>query len=172
MGRELLAFAALALWCNTAAGPPFDPLLLVYAGRHPFPAAWAFIALGSLCAGAGAALEAGLLCMVRGARGRRRAPRRFYVMAFLVAASPVPFTLVRAAATLHRPRAWPYALAVAAGRVPRYVATIALWSLLSPPAWVAPAGVVLGVATVALPLLRRRWPVSPVAAARDTVAAA
>jgi hypothetical protein len=172
MGKELLAFTALALWCNTAAGPPFDPVLLVYAGRHPFPAAWAFIALGSLCAGAGAALEAGLLRLGRGERAPRRARRRFYVMAFLVAASPVPFTLVRAAAALHRPRAWPYALAVAAGRVPRYVATIALWSVLSPPAWVAPAGVVLGIATVALPLLRRRWPASPVAAARDTVAAA
>src|SRR5262245_62444951 len=97
MLRDLAAFVPLALWCNTAAGPPFDPVLLLYAGRHPFPAAWVLVVLGSACAGAGAALEAGL---VRAGRPTdpARARRRFYLAAFLVAASPVPFTLVRAAA--------------------------------------------------------------------------
>jgi uncharacterized membrane protein YdjX (TVP38/TMEM64 family) len=171
MVRDLVAFAALALWCNTAAGPPFDPVLLLYAGRHAFPGAWVLIVVGSLCAGAGAALEAGLL-RVGGTSRATRVPRRFYAMAFLIAASPMPFTLARAAAALHRPRAWPYALAVAAGRVPRYLATIALWTALSPPAWIVPVGGALGVATAALPFLLRRWRRSPVAAARDTVAAA
>ena len=147
MVPDLVVFTALALWCNTAAGPPFDPVLVLYAGRHPFPAAWAVIVLGATCAGAGAALEAGLLRITATSRPGRRVPRRFYAMAFLVAASPVPFTLARAAA-LHRPRPWPYALAVAAGRVPRYVATIALWTVLSPPSWIAPVGVALGVVTV------------------------
>jgi uncharacterized membrane protein YdjX (TVP38/TMEM64 family) len=172
MVKDLLAFVALALWCNTAAGPPFDPVLVLYAGRHPFPAAWAFIVLGSVSAGAGAALEAGLLRLRRRARAKPRAPRRFYAMALLVAASPVPFTLVRAAALAHPPRAWPYAVAVAVGRLPRYVATIALWAVLSPPAWVAPVGAALGIATVVMPLCLRRYRRSPVAAARDTVAAA
>jgi hypothetical protein len=171
MVRELTAFTALALWCNTAAGPPFDPVLVLYAGRHPFPAAWALVAVGALCAGLGAALEAGLLRMGTWSRPPRRAPRRFYAMAFLVAASPIPFTLVRAAAVAYRPRAWPYALAVAVGRGPRYVATIALWAVLSPPSWLAPVGVGLGLMTVLGPLIQRRWR-SPAPVARDTVAAA
>src|SRR5258707_4929863 len=155
MVRDLIAFTALALWCNTAAGPPFDPVLLLYTGRHTLPAG-VLIGLGSLWAGAGAALEAGLLRLGRRSAAARRAPRRFYAMAFLVAASPMPFTLVRAAAIAHRPRAGPYGLAVAAGRVPRYVATLALWTFFSPPAWIVPVGIPLGGASAALPPPRRR----------------
>jgi hypothetical protein len=76
MVRDLIAFTALALWCNTAAGPPFDPVLLLYAGRHALPAG-VLIGVGSLCAGAGAALEAGLLRLGRRSAPARRAPRRF-----------------------------------------------------------------------------------------------
>jgi hypothetical protein len=169
MFRDLAGFIALALWCNTAAGPPFDPVLLLYAGRHAVPAG-VLIGVGSLCAGAGAALEAGLLRLGRRSAAARPVPRRFYAMAFLVAASPMPFTLVRAAAIAHRPRAGPYALAVAAGRVPRYVGTLALWTLLSPPAWIVPAGTALGVASVAVSAIRSRRLRSLVRAGRDRVA--
>jgi hypothetical protein len=169
MVRDFIAFTALALWCNTAAGPPFDPVLLLYAGRHALPAG-VLIGVGSLCAGAGAALEAGLLRLGRRSAAARRAPRRFYAMAFLVAASPMPFTLVRATAIAHRPRAGPYALAVAAGRVPRYTATLALWTLLSPPAWIVPVGIALGVASAAVPAIRSRRLRSLVRAGRDRVA--
>ncbi|HEU0092254.1 MAG TPA: hypothetical protein VFS78_09090, partial [Vicinamibacteria bacterium] len=93
MVRDLIAFTALALWCNTAAGPPFDPVLLLYGGRHALPA-WVLIGMGSLGAGAGAALEAGLLRLSRRTGAARPAPRRFYAMAFLIAASPMPFTVV------------------------------------------------------------------------------
>jgi uncharacterized membrane protein YdjX (TVP38/TMEM64 family) len=152
----LATYIPLALWCNTVAGPPFDPVLLWYAGGRGLSAAWLFIVVGSLCAGAGAALEAGLVRVGRGASAA--APRRFYLMAFLVAASPVPFSLARAAAIAHRPRPWPYALAVAAGRLPRYVALVALWDVLAPPAWVVPAAIVLGLATVAAAALRKWMP--------------
>lgn len=144
------------------AGPPFDPVLLWYAGGHGFPAAWLFIAVGSLCAGAGAALEAGLV-RVGTAAASASARRRFYLMAFLVAASPVPFSFARAAAIAHRPRSWPYAVAVAAGRLPRYIALIALWDVLSLPAWMAPLAVVVALATVAAAALRK-WAPRP---ARD-----
>ena len=159
MLADLASYVALALWCNTVAGPPFDPVFLWYAQRHPFPAAWALVGLGATCAGAGAALEAGLLRAGRMAT-RPRAPRRFYWMAFLIAASPVPFTFVRAAAFAHRPRTWPYALAVAAGRVPRYAAMVVLCAVLSPPAWIAPAGIALGLGTLAVAAWRRRLAVS------------
>jgi hypothetical protein len=153
MLADLVSYVGLALWCNTAVGPPFDPVFLWYAQRHPFPAAWALVALGAACAGVGAALEAGLLRV--GRAKRPRVPRRFYWMAFLIAASPVPFTFVRAAALAHRPRTWPYALAVAAGRVPRYAAMVALCAVLSPPAWIAPAGVVLSLGMLAVATWRR-----------------
>jgi len=169
MVRDFIAFTALALWCNTAAGPPFDPVLLLYAGRDALPPA-VLIGVGSLCAGAGAALEAGLLRLGRRSAAARRAPRRFYTMAFLIAASPMPFTLVRAAAVVHRPRAGPYALAVAAGRVPRYVATLALWTLLSPPAWIVPVGIALGVVTAAVSAIRGPRLRSLARAGRDRVA--
>jgi hypothetical protein len=153
--RDLVAYVPLALWCNTVAGPPFDPVLLWYAERHPFPAAWILIVIGSLCAGAGAALEAGLLRA--GGRGDSAdaVPWRFYLMAFLVAASPVPFTFARAAAFRHRPRAWPYSLAVAAGRAPRYAATIALWDVLSPPAWILPIAIATGLIALAAAAVAR-----------------
>src|SRR5258708_39794188 len=121
MVRDLIAFTALALWFHPAAGPPFDPVLLLYGGRHALPA-WVLIGLGSLGAGVGAALEAGLLRLGRGSGAARRAPRRFYAMASLIAASPMPFTLVRAATIAHRPRAGPSGLAVAAGRAPPDIA--------------------------------------------------
>jgi hypothetical protein len=165
MLADLASYVALALWCNTVAGPPFDPVFLWYAQRHPFPAAWALVGLGAACAGVGAALEAGLLRAGRGAK-RPRPPRRFYWMAFLIAASPVPFTFVRAAAFAHRPHTWPYALAVAAGRVPRYAAMVALCAVLSPPAWIAPAGVALGLGMLAVAAGRRHLAArSPEAAA-------
>ena len=165
MLSDLATYVGLALWCNTVAGPPFDPVFLWYAQRHPFPAAWALVGLGAACAGVGAALEAGLLRAGRGAK-RPRPPRRLYWMAFLIAASPVPFTFVRAAAFAHRPHTWPYALAVAAGRVPRYAAMVALCAVLSPPAWIAPAGVALSLGMLAVAAGRRHLTArSPEAAA-------
>lgn len=171
MLADLASYVALALWCNTVAGPPFDPVFLWYAQRHPFPAAWALVTLGAACAGAAAALEAGLLRAGLAAKGPR-VRRRFYWMAFLIAASPVPFTFVRAVAFAHRPRTWPYALAVAAGRLPRYAAMVALCAVLSPPAWLAPAGMALGLGTVVVAAGRRRLAArSPEAVPRDRVAA-
>lgn len=173
MIRDLITYLPLAVWCNTVAGPPFDPVLLWYAGRHPLPAAWILIALGSLAAGAGAALEAGLLRAGTAAEPIARPRPRFYLMAFLVAASPVPFSLARAASIRHWPRPWPYALAVAFGRFPRYAATVALWAVLSPPTWIVTAGIAMGVVLVAGAALRRSaFFRSLPAAARDRVTAA
>jgi len=52
--------------------------------------------------------------------------RRFYVVAGLVAVSPVPITLVRVAAYWRRPRPWLYGLSVGLGRLPRYLGI--LWA--------------------------------------------
>ena len=92
--------------------------------------------VGSLCAGAAGALEVSV--------GRRFLKRRadpsslfpscaggvFYLFAAAVAASPLPFTVVRLAALSRRPRPIVYGVCVAAGRLPRYALTVLAWNRL------------------------------------------
>jgi hypothetical protein len=143
---EWLSFVALGVVANTALGPPFEPVLLWFAGGRAGTAAWAFIIVGSLCAGAGGALEAA--AGRRMPRLRKRSPpsprspalfgprgwlqgRSFYAFAAVASALPVPFTMVRLAALARRPRPLVYGACVAAGRLPRYAVTVLAWDGLS-----------------------------------------
>jgi uncharacterized membrane protein YdjX (TVP38/TMEM64 family) len=47
--------------------------------------------------------------------------RRFYVLTFLFALMPLPFSVVRLALVRHQPRIAPYAAAILLGRLPRYI---------------------------------------------------
>jgi hypothetical protein len=131
-----VSYALLAVATNSALGPPFDPVLLWYASGRPSTQAWGFIVVGSLCAGTAAALEvsvgrrllnwrAGSSSVSRSCKGRV-----FYLFAAAVAASPVPFTVVRGAALSRRPRPIAYGTCVAAGRLPRYALTVLAWNRL------------------------------------------
>jgi hypothetical protein len=92
--------------------------------------------VGSLCAGAAGALE---VSVGRRFLKRRTGPpsvsrscrgRVFYLFAAAVAASPLPFTVVRMAALSRRPRPIAYGACVAAGRLPRYALTVLAWDRL------------------------------------------
>jgi membrane protein YqaA with SNARE-associated domain len=132
--REWGLFVLLGLVTNTAVGPPFDPVLLAFAGGRPWAHAWPFVLVGSLCAGAGGALEAVLGRKVR----RRTAPpagrlwrgRAFYFLTMATAASPLPFTVTRLAALARRPDPMLYGACIVAGRLPRYALTVLAWQRL------------------------------------------
>jgi membrane protein YqaA with SNARE-associated domain len=135
MLREWGLFVVLGLLTNTAVGPPFDPVLLAFAGGRPWAHAWPFVLVGSLCAGAGGALEAAL-----GRKVRRTAPRpagrlwrgrTFYLLTAATAASPLPFTVARLAALARRPNPVLYGVSIVAGRLPRYALTVLAWQRLS-----------------------------------------
>src|SRR5262249_37205167 len=108
---------------------------------------WWLVALGALAAGAAAAAEAAALRRVV-APGPGR-PRRFYLMALLVAASPLPFTIARAACFKYRPRPWAFGLAGALGGAPRCAAPCVLGGGSAPrggvrrPATIGAVGVAL-----------------------------
>jgi hypothetical protein len=154
-------FVALAVLTNTALGPPFDPVLLWYTAGRPWPEAWAFVLVGAVCAGIAGALEA----LVAGRLGQRRTGlpavarggRSFYLFTAAIAASPLPFTVVRVAALARRPHPVLYAASIAAGRLPRYAVTVLAWDRLGLPHGVLAA---LGAATLALVAVRwlRRSP--------------
>ena len=159
MGRWA-PFLALALVTNTALGPPFDPVLLWYAGGRPWPESWAFVCAGAVCAGLAGVLEA-LLVARLGARrtgppDRRtagwRGGRAFYLFTAAISASPLPFTLVRVAALARRPHPLAYGAAIAVGRVPRYAVTVLLWHTFGLSNGVLAA---LGAAALAPVALRR-----------------
>ncbi len=133
----LVLFVPLAILCNTVVPVPFDPVLIAFASRQS-PAAAAVLAIvGSACAGIAAALD---LTLFRNLR--RRASGRWvrflplwsgggtYVLTFLFALLPLPFSIVRMAMFRNPPRMIPYQLSVALGRLPRYLATIYLWRMI------------------------------------------
>jgi hypothetical protein len=131
-----VSYILLAVATNTALGPPFDPVLLWFASGRPSTQAWGFIVVGSLCAGAAAALEVSVSRRLlerrpgHSAVSRSCTGRAFYIFAAAVAASPFPFTVVRAAALSRRPQPIAYGACVAAGRLPRYTFTVLAWERL------------------------------------------
>ena len=128
-------FLLLGLVTNTALGPPFEPVLLAFAGGRPWAQAWPFAVAGSLCAGAGGALEAVLGRRVRRAaarpEGRLWRGRTFYLLTAATAASPLPFTVARLAALKRRPHPVLYGASIVAGRLPRYALTLLAWQRLA-----------------------------------------
>jgi hypothetical protein len=143
---ELVLFVPLAILANTALPFSFDPILLGFAGRHA-AAGWGFAIIGSICAGVGAVLDAVLLSRLLPGRFRSAAgaggPGRkwFCVWAALIALTVLPFTTVRVGLLRARPHPLAYGLAVAAGRLPRYLLMVRLWQLAATPVWIGLAGV-------------------------------
>jgi hypothetical protein len=135
MVREWGLFVLLGLVTNTAFGPPFDPVLLAFTGGRTWAHAWPFVLVGSLCAGAGGALEAVIGRRVRrGAtppKGRLWRGRAFYLLTLATAASPLPFTVARVAALARRPNPVLYGACIVAGRLPRYALTVLAWKRLA-----------------------------------------
>jgi uncharacterized membrane protein YdjX (TVP38/TMEM64 family) len=154
---DLVCFVPLAVLCNTVVPIPFDPVLIFFASRQPPGEAQAFALVGSVCAGVAAAFDVTLF-----RRFRQRTPgkwlkflpnwdgRRAYVLTFLFALLPLPFSIVRLAVLRNPPRVIPYQVSVALGRLPRYVATVVLWQSLKLPAGSGFLLLVLGVAIGAL----------------------
>ena len=132
---EWLCFIPLAVLCNTALPVPFDPVLIVFGSRHGSGGACAVAVVGSLCASVGAIAD---IKLGRSAHSRvspkwlRLMPhwtgRRAYVLYFLFALLPLPFSVVRLAVVRNPPRLVPYQIAVTLGRLPRYLLAIFLSS--------------------------------------------
>ena len=130
---EWICFIPLAVLCNTALPLPFEPVLIVFGSRHGLGGAWAAAVVGSLCASVGAIAD---IKLGRGARARvspkwlRLMPlwtgRRAYVLYFLFALLPLPFSIVRLAVVRNPPRLVPYQVAVTLGRLPRYLLALLL----------------------------------------------
>jgi len=156
MWLDLTEFVLLALLCNTIFPIPFDPVLIYFASRHAGMDAVVFAIVGGICAGLSGAGEAKALGVLNSyathSRLRALLPHwygfRFYVLTFLFALLPLPFSMVRLAVLQYRPRVVSYAVAIVFGRLPRYLLTIVLWRGLGFPSWVN-AGILLSAAAFA-----------------------
>ena len=137
---DWICLVALSLLCNTSLPFSFDPVLIHFASRQ-FSGPDLMLALSAAAgAGLGAVVDVKFLRWLE-----RKVPphwigwlphwkgRRFYLLTFVVAMSPLPFSIVRLAALRGAPRSIPYGLAVFLGRAPRYLLTIALWPALGLP---------------------------------------
>ncbi|HEU4828127.1 MAG TPA: hypothetical protein VFT04_02925 [Gemmatimonadales bacterium] len=149
---ELVPFFGLGILSNTVFPMPFEPLLVAYSGGRTDSDLAVLCLLGSLCAGAGALVDAGWLGVVRRRMRRRlevpadmRAGLRFYLFTAAAGLLPIPFTLVRAGLLHARPRPLLFAGIVAVARYPRYLVIVFAWGALALPEW---AGWVLGGATL------------------------
>ena len=134
---DLISFIVLACLCNTALPLSFDPVLIFFASRATSNAAYALALIGSVCAGLAAIADVRVSRSLQTRQyGRLLATLpslvgvRFYLLAFLVALSPLPFSIVRLAVLRRPPATAPYALAVGLGRLPRYLLTVSLCSAL------------------------------------------
>ncbi|HEX6644215.1 MAG TPA: hypothetical protein VF037_06035 [Gemmatimonadales bacterium] len=138
---ELGPFIGLGVLTNTAFPMPFEPVLVVFGGSRSGRELLLICAIGSLCAGLGALLDAGFFGVVR--RGLRRrqgsaAPAAgpgFYWAAAAAGLLPIPFSIVRALLLGVRPRAALFAGIVVVTRFPRYVLTAQAWAALALPEW-------------------------------------
>lgn len=157
---ELLLFIPLAVLTNTVLPVSFDPFLVAFAaGRGPREA-WTLALVGTACAAAGALLDLRVAALARtwklpGWAHHFPAPSgaAFYTWTALLALSPLPFVLVRAALIRERPSPALYALSVAAGRLPRYILLIFVWQTLSLPGW---AGLAIPAAATLFAVLKAR----------------
>ena len=125
---ELALFFPIGVLTNSWLPLPFEPVLLAFAASQPAETVWVFAALGSVCAMVGETIDVKLLGALQGKPPRRRftrwlanTGRRFYVIAALIAVSPIPITMMRVAAYWRRPRPWLYGVSVGLGRLPRYL---------------------------------------------------
>ena len=160
---DLIVFVPLAVLCNTVLPVPFDPVLIYFASRQTPGSAVALALAGSICAGLAAAAD---LTMCRQVHSRTREKwlcllplwkgRRFYVLTFLFALLPLPFSVVRLAVLRHPPKMVPYQITVAMGRLPRYLLTISLWPNLGLPPSSCIVLLGLGAAYAVIQSLRSR----------------
>ncbi len=148
----LALFPVLAVLTNTVLPVPFEPVLLGAAALFPRDEAPVFALLGAAAAGVASLVDLKLIGRLRpfvppGVSGKlpEWPGRRFYVWAAVIAASPLPFLIVRLAAVRRTPRALPFAIAVALGRFPRFLATVLFWQALALPPWVLAAGLALSL---------------------------
>jgi membrane protein YqaA with SNARE-associated domain len=132
--RELLIFTPLAVLSNSLLPLPFEPVLIAFAAHEPLASAWALVAWGAAGAAVGEALNVRLLGRLARRAKRSTLPgwlaaghKRFYLWSMLIAASPMPIYLARAAAVWRRPRPLLFGLCVGIGRVPRYALILAIW---------------------------------------------
>ena len=132
-GVEWVCFITLAVLCNTALPIPFDPILIVFGWNRGFSGACAVAIVGSLCANVGALADIKLGREVQSRVSKkwlRWMPhwtgRRAYLLFFLFALLPLPFSIVRLAVVRNPPRLVPYQIAVTMGRIPRYLIALLL----------------------------------------------
>jgi len=138
---NVFCFLTLAVLCNTAFPLSFDPVLIHFATRQASSGYWVFALIGSVCASLGAVVDVQFVGWLQ-----KKVPDRwiewlplwngnyFYLLVFLFALLPLPFSVVRLASLRRTPRLFPYGLAVFLGRLPRYLLTLALWPVLGLPA--------------------------------------
>jgi membrane protein YqaA with SNARE-associated domain len=155
---DWLVFTVVSVVSNTPIPIAFDPVMLQFARTHPGNQAWIAAVVGALGAGLGGMSEMVAFRLLRRPRagavtGVRRVPSGpwFYPWTAAMALTPIPFTVVRVAASLGRARPGPYGLAIAIGRLPRHAAIVYLASTLTFPSWLAPLMLALAVS----PLLWR-----------------
>lgn len=159
---ELASFVGLAVVTNTLFPMPFEPVLVAYAAARPGQL-WLLSIAGSLSAGGAALLDATLFRGMRYRLDRRRARTRprarfpYYAGVFGCALLPLPFAIVRLSLLRSRPRLLSYAGAVAAGRLPRYVALVWFGEQLQPPDTTI-AGVALSVVATTIAWRHMRRP--------------
>jgi membrane protein YqaA with SNARE-associated domain len=154
---DLACFIPLAILCNTLLPIPFDPVLIFFSTRQTPAAACALALIGSICAGVAAAADLTLFRHLHHKtpeRWLRFLPfwhgYRVYLLAFVFALLPLPFSVVRLAVLRDPPKAVPYQITVALGRLPRYLLTIVLWPVLNLPAGTAAVLLALGFSYASL----------------------
>jgi len=158
---DLLSFVPLAILCNTAVPLAFDPVLIFFASRQPSSAAIALALIGSGCAGLAAVADVRLFSWFHAKSSERVLRwlphwrrRHLYVLTFLFALLPLPFSIVRAAVLRDPPAVIPYGMAVFLGRLPRYLVTVTLWPVLGLPSYIPVVlllvGLIVGLAKVIL----------------------
>lgn len=157
-GRYVV-FAMLAVVTNTAFPYPFEPVLLLFAeGATPSDLILLSVT-GSIAAGIAALIDHRLLSALGhklfAARVRNFHRWWFYAAVFATALLPFPYTATRAALLRGRPNAVLFAGTVTAARFPRYLLTVHLWQVLTPPRWVTVTLVAAGVIVAILSLHHR-----------------
>ena len=131
---SLACFVPLAILCNTVFPVPFDPVLIAFTSHKCPVQAGVFALIGSICAALGAAADVKLFRNLKDhlpEKWLKLLPiwsgRRSYVFTFFFALLPLPFSVARLAALRNPPKMIPYQLAVAMGRLPRYLLVIHIW---------------------------------------------
>jgi membrane protein YqaA with SNARE-associated domain len=159
MWLDLLLFLPLAILTNTFFPMPFDPVLLYFASRHSFQTSLWFAVVGSICAGFAGRLDiatgrtlktTGWLDWFPIWRGGW-----FYLATIVFAFAPLPFSVVRLAAMRAQPAPVPYGLAIAVGRLPRYLLTVYFCQGLAVPAWFITSALLAALAVASFQVIAR-----------------